>query len=185
MCFIYLFILFYDIYSIQLLSKSNSTTHIQLCFNQEDEVIILFLYPTIIQVQKIEHMYKYIFHEYMSSFLFIKKHDFFPFILLLFFNFLGRGGGITLYLFMLYYIVVRSTAHFFRFSNNLNCVEEIIKSKKKKKKSLTQCTKLLLLCGRGKIMVNNFIYFKHTEQSNISFYKENIFVKLDFSTVLL
>ena len=184
MCFIYLFILFYDIYSIQLLSKSNSTTHIQLCFNQEDEVMVLFLYPTIIQVQKIADICKYIFHEYMSSFLFIKKHDFFPFILLLFFNFFGRGGGITLYLFMLYYIVVGSTAHFFRFSNNLNCVEEIIKSKKKKK-NLIQCTKLLLLCGLGKIMVNNFIYFKHIEQSNISFYKENIFVKLDFSTVLL
>ena len=101
--FIYLF---YNIYSIQLLSKSNSTAHIQLCFNQEDEVMILFLYPTIILVQKIVDMYKYIFHEYMSSFLFSKKHDFFPFILLLFFNFLGRGGGITLYLFMLYYIVV-------------------------------------------------------------------------------
>ena len=109
---------------------------------------------------------------YMSSFLFIKKHVFFPFILLLlllFFNFLGRGAGNTLYLFMLYYIVVRSTAHFFRFSNNLNCVEEIIK---KIKKNLTQCTKLLLLRGLGKVMANNFIYFKHIEQSNISFYKK-------------
>ena len=88
---------------------------------------------------------------------------------------------------MLYYIVVRSTAHFFCFSNNLNCVKEIIKSlkKKKKKKDLTQCTKLLLLRDLEKVvMVNNFIYFKNTEQSNISFYKEKIFVKLYFSTVL-
>ena len=98
--------------------------------------MILFLYPTIIQVQKIANMYKYIFHEYMSSFLFIKKHDFFPFILLLFFNFFGERGWVTLYLLMPYYVVVRSTAHFFRFSNNLNCVEEIIKSKKLKIKKI-------------------------------------------------
>ena len=126
----YLIFHYIYIYIFKLLSKSNSIAHIQLCFNQEDDVMVLFLYPTIVQVQKIADMYKYIFHEYMSSFLFIKKHDFFPFILLLFFNFLGRGGGITLYLFMLYYIVVGSTAHFFRFSNNLNCVEEIVKNKK-------------------------------------------------------
>ena len=54
--------------------------------------MVLFLYPTIIQVQKVANMYKHTFHEYMSSFL-----SFY-----LFFYFLGRGGGNTLYLFMLY-----------------------------------------------------------------------------------
>ena len=83
-----------------------------------------------------------------------------------FFIFWGEGVGI-LFTFLCY-IVVRSTAHFFRFSNNLNCVEEIIK----KKKNLIQCTKLLLLRGLGKVMINNFIYFKHTKQSNISFHKK-------------
>ena len=65
------------------------------------------------------------------------------------------------------------------------CKRDYKKLKKKKKKDLTQCTKLLLLRDLEKVvMVNNFIYFKNTEQSNISFYKENIFVKLYFSTVL-
>ena len=94
-----------------------------------------------------------------------------------FFNFWGEGVGILFTI--LCYSVVRFIAHLFRFSNNLNCVEEIIK----KKKILIQCTKLLLLRGLGKVMINNFIYFKHTKQSNISFHKKFFFVKLDFSTV--
>ena len=72
--------------------------------------MILFLYPSIIQVQKIADMYKYIFHEYMSSFLFIKKHDFFPFILLLFFNFLGRGVGL-LFTFLCYIMLSKDLLH--------------------------------------------------------------------------
>ena len=56
-------------------------------------------------------------------------------------------------------------------------------SLKNKNKNLIECTKLLLLHGLGKVMINNFIYFKHTKQSNISFHKKFFFVKLDFSTV--
>ena len=94
-----------------------------------------------------------------------------------FFIFWGEGVGILFTI--LCYIVVRFIAHLFRFSNNLNCVEEIIK----KKNILIQCTKLLLLRGLGKVMINNFFYFNHAEQSNISFHKKFFFVKLDFSTV--
>ena len=83
-----------------------------------------------------------------------------------FFIFWGEGVGILFTI--LCYIVVRFIAHLFRFSNNLNCVEEIIK----KKKILIQCTKLLLLRGLGKVMINNFFYFNHAEQSNISFHKK-------------
>ena len=128
-----MYFFFNHIYSIQLLSKSNSTAHILLCFNQEDEVMELFLYPTIIQVQKIADMYKHIswIHVFFSIH---KKKCLLSFHLIFYFYFLGRGDGNTLYLFMLYYTVVRSIAHFFRFSNNLNCVEEIIKTKKKTKK---------------------------------------------------
>ena len=101
----------------------------------------------------------------------------FHFFFFNFFIFWGEGVGILFTI--LCYIVVRFIAHLFRFSNNLNCVEEIIK----KKKNLIQCTKLLLLRGLGKVMINNFIYFKHTKQSNISFHKKFFLLKLDFSTV--